>query len=48
MTVVLRETGALIVNCGIRRKLDNDWEADIGYEIAPKSRVCHRDREVDD
>lgn len=23
-------------NCGIRRKLDNDWEADIGYQIAPE------------
>ena len=25
----------LIGNCGIRRKPDNDWEADIGYELAP-------------
>lgn len=24
-----------IGNCGIRRKPDNDWEADIGYELAP-------------
>ena len=26
----------LIGNCGIRRKPDNDWEADIGYELAPE------------
>jgi len=25
----------LIGKCGIRRKSDSDWEADIGYEIAP-------------
>lgn len=28
--------GRLIGNCGIRRKEDNDWEADIGYELAPE------------
>jgi RimJ/RimL family protein N-acetyltransferase len=27
--------GDLIGNCGIRRKDNNDWEADIGYELAP-------------
>jgi RimJ/RimL family protein N-acetyltransferase len=27
--------GQLIGNCGIRRKDTNDWEADIGYELAP-------------
>lgn len=26
----------LIGNCGIRRKPGNEWEADIGYELAPK------------
>jgi RimJ/RimL family protein N-acetyltransferase len=25
----------VIGNCGIRRKPENDWEADIGYELAP-------------
>ena len=27
--------GRLIGNCGLRRKPDNDWEADIGYELSP-------------
>ena len=36
MAVILLETGQLIGNCGIRRKPDNEWEADIGYEIAPE------------
>jgi RimJ/RimL family protein N-acetyltransferase len=27
--------GQLVGNCGIRRKDANDWEADIGYELAP-------------
>ena len=35
LTAILRETGLLIGKCGIRRKSDSDWEADIGYEIAP-------------
>ena len=35
LAVILRETGLLIGNCGIRRKPDSDWESDIGYEIAP-------------
>ena len=35
LAVVLRESGEFIGNCGIRRKPENDWEADIGYEIAP-------------
>ena len=35
LAVILRETGLLIGNCGIRRKPESDWEADIGYEIAP-------------
>ncbi|MEX1255436.1 MAG: GNAT family protein [Dehalococcoidia bacterium] len=28
--------GRLIGNCGIRRKPENEWEADIGYEMAPE------------
>ena len=27
--------GEQIGNCGIRRNRENDWEADIGYELAP-------------
>ena len=30
------DSGRLIGNCGIRRKPDNDWEADIGFELAPE------------
>ncbi|MCE2500026.1 MAG: GNAT family N-acetyltransferase [Dehalococcoidia bacterium] len=34
--VIVRDSDdRLIGNCGIRRKRDNDWEADIGYELAP-------------
>ena len=33
--ITRREDGELIGNCGIRRKPDNEWEADIGYELAP-------------
>ena len=29
------EAGRLIGNCGLRRKPDKEWEADIGYELAP-------------
>ncbi|MBI2856364.1 MAG: GNAT family N-acetyltransferase [Chloroflexi bacterium] len=36
LAITLPESGQLIGNCGIRRKLDNDWEADIGYELAPE------------
>ena len=36
LAVSLRGGGQLIGNCGIRRKADNDWEADIGYELAPE------------
>ena len=35
LAIVRREDGRLIGNCGIRRKPDNDWEADIGYELSP-------------
>ena len=37
LAIVLRDGGRLIGNCGIRRKLDNDWEADIGYELSPRT-----------
>ena len=36
LAVTLEETGELIGDAGIRRKPENDWEADIGYEIAPE------------
>ena len=29
------DEGKVVGNCGIRRKAENDWEADIGYELAP-------------
>jgi ribosomal-protein-alanine N-acetyltransferase len=35
LAVALPDTGELIGNCGIRRKDANEFEADIGYEIAP-------------
>ena len=35
LAVTLAESGHLIGNCGIRRKPENEWEADIGYELAP-------------
>ncbi len=35
LAITLGGGGRLIGNCGIRRKPDNDWEADIGYELAP-------------
>lgn len=36
LAVTLKDCGTLIGNCGIRRKPDNGWEADIGYELAPE------------
>ena len=36
LAIVLREDGRLIGNCGLRRKPENDWEADIGYELSPQ------------
>ena len=35
LAITLKVGGGLIGNCGIRRKPENDWEADIGYELAP-------------
>ena len=36
LAITLPDSGRLIGNCGIRRKPENDWEADIGYELAPE------------
>ena len=36
LAIALPPDGRLIGNCGIRRKPDNDREADIGYELAPE------------
>lgn len=36
LAITLPEDGRLIGNCGIRRKDENDWEGDIGYELAPE------------
>ena len=34
LTVTLKETGQLIANCGLRLKVANALEADIGYEFS--------------
>ena len=36
LAVLLRESGALIGSCGVRRKPDDDTEADIGFELSPE------------
>ena len=36
LAITLLDGGRLIGNCGIRRKQENEWEADIGYELAPE------------
>ncbi|OGO50978.1 MAG: GNAT family N-acetyltransferase [Chloroflexi bacterium RBG_16_68_14] len=36
LAITQADSGRLIGNCGIRRKPENDWEADIGYELAPE------------
>ena len=36
LAITLPEDGRLIGDCGIRRKPENDWEADIGYELDPE------------
>ena len=33
--ITLPEDDEIIGNCGLRRKAENEWEADIGYELAP-------------
>ena len=35
LAITLMDNGQLIGNCGVRRKAENDWEADICYELAP-------------
>ncbi len=36
LAIALKDNGPLIGNCGIRRKPDNDWEADVCYELDPR------------
>ena len=36
LAIVHRESGGLIGNCGLRRKPENEWEADVGYELSPR------------
>jgi len=36
LAITLPHDGQVVGNCGIRRKNENDWEADIGYELAPE------------
>jgi RimJ/RimL family protein N-acetyltransferase len=36
LAITFPDGGQVIGNCGIRRKPENDWEADIGYELAPE------------
>lgn len=35
LAITLTHSGELIGSCGIRRKAENEWEADVGYELAP-------------
>jgi RimJ/RimL family protein N-acetyltransferase len=36
LAITLRDSGRLVGNCGIRCKPESDWEADIGFELAPE------------
>ena len=36
LAIVHQENGQLIGNCGLRRKPENEWEADLGYELSPR------------
>ena len=36
LAITMPESKGLIGNCGIRRKPDNECEADFGYELAPE------------
>ena len=36
LAITLPDGERMIGSCGIRRKPENDWEADIGYELAPE------------
>ncbi len=40
LAITLKANGALIGNCGLRRKPGKDWEADIGYELNPEHWGC--------
>ena len=40
LAIVHPEDGELIGNCGLRRKPDNEWEADLGYELSPRRWRC--------
>ena len=40
LVITLKDDGQVIGNCGIRRKPENDWEADIGLESAPEHWGC--------
>ncbi len=40
LVIARREDGGLIGNCGIRRKPNNEWEADVGYELSPRYWGC--------
>ncbi len=36
LAITLPETGAVIGNCGVRRKPGTEWDAEIGYELNPE------------
>ena len=36
LAITLPDDEQVIGNCGIRRKPEQDWEADIGFELAPE------------
>ena len=36
LAITLSDSGRLIGSCGIRRKPENDWEADIGFDLVPE------------
>ena len=35
LAITLKGDERVVGSCGLRRKPENDWEADIGYELAP-------------
>lgn len=36
LAITLPESGQVIGNVGVRRKPENEWEADMGYELDPR------------
>lgn len=36
LAITIQGDDTVVGTCGIRRKPDNDWEADIGFELAPE------------